>query len=122
NSAIATFFMPSDPSRIRDMHCKHIQATPLWQCGPAHYDTILVDMDGSADSINGMDVTQVLCLFSFLFLNKMFPCALVHWYKCIGSQPDSTTGLWMVHLSFEYDRLHKLSIIHLNSIFRAVHL
>ncbi|KIK99829.1 hypothetical protein PAXRUDRAFT_131222 [Paxillus rubicundulus Ve08.2h10] len=129
---MATFFAPSDLSRIKGMHCKHIRATPLWQHGPACYDTImgksrdvttiLVIMDGSADSINGMDVTWVLCLFSFLSLDKMFLCALVHWYKHISSQPDSATGLWVVHPSFKDDRSHKLSIIHLNSIFCAVHL
>ncbi|KIK74682.1 hypothetical protein PAXRUDRAFT_174947, partial [Paxillus rubicundulus Ve08.2h10] len=32
------------------------------------------------------------------------------------------TGLWMVHPSFKDDRLHKLSMIHLDCMFHAVHL
>ncbi|KIK96899.1 hypothetical protein PAXRUDRAFT_137456, partial [Paxillus rubicundulus Ve08.2h10] len=64
----------------------------------------------------------VLCLFSLPFFSKTFPCALVHWYKHIVSWPDNTTWLWMVHSSFEDDRLCKLSVIHLDSIFCAVHL
>ncbi|KAI9570938.1 hypothetical protein HD554DRAFT_2203708 [Boletus coccyginus] len=85
HSALVTFFASSDPT------------TPSWQHGAAHYDTVLINVD-------------VLCLFSFPFLGNTFPCTLVHWYKRIGSQPDNSTGLWM------------LSVIHLNSIFRVVHL
>ncbi|KAF9221556.1 hypothetical protein BS17DRAFT_797037 [Gyrodon lividus] len=62
----------------------------------ARYDTILVDTDNSTNSINGMDR--------------------------IGSQPDDITGLWMVHPSFEDNGSHESSVIHLDSIFRAVHL
>ncbi|KAF9245384.1 hypothetical protein BU15DRAFT_85684 [Melanogaster broomeanus] len=122
HSALATFFAPSDPSGTGGMHREHIQATPSWRRGAARYDTVLVDMDNSTNSINGMDIARVLCLFSFPFLSKMFPCALVHWYKHIGSQPDNTTGLWMVRPSFEDDGSRELSVIHLDTIFRAVHL
>ncbi|KAF9226131.1 hypothetical protein BS17DRAFT_794398 [Gyrodon lividus] len=92
HSAVATFFTPSDPSGTGGMHCEHI---------PARYDTVLVDMDNSTNSINGMDVAR---------------------YKHIGSQPNDITGLWMVHPSFEDDGSRELSVIHLNSILRAVHL
>ncbi|KIK78373.1 hypothetical protein PAXRUDRAFT_164188 [Paxillus rubicundulus Ve08.2h10] len=104
------------------MHREHIRATPLWRCRGACYDTVLIDTEDSADSINGMDVAQVLCFFPFPFLGNMFPCALVHWYKCIGSQPDNITGVWMVHPSFEDDGSRKLSVIRLDSVFDAVHL
>ncbi|KAI9464857.1 hypothetical protein HD554DRAFT_2026158 [Boletus coccyginus] len=60
--------------------------------------------------------------FSFLFLGNTFPCTLVHWYKYISSQPDNSTGLWMVHPFFKDDGSCKLSVIHLNSIFLTVHL
>ena len=121
HSAMATFFAPSDPSGIGGMHREHIRATPSWRCGAARYDTILVDTDDSPNSINGMEVARVLCFFSFPFLNKTNPCALVHWYKQIGSQPDNATKLWMVCPSIETGS-RELSVIHLDSIFCAVHL
>ncbi|KAF8124221.1 hypothetical protein EV363DRAFT_1403324 [Boletus edulis] len=122
HSAMATFFAPSDPSGIGGMHREHIRATPSWRCGAARYDTILVDSDYSPNSINSMEVAQVLCFFSIPYSNKTFPCALVHWYKQIGSQPDNATGLWMVCPMIREDRSHELSVIHLDSVFRAVHL
>ncbi|KAI9568902.1 hypothetical protein HD554DRAFT_2204879 [Boletus coccyginus] len=105
HSALVTFFALSDPSEIGGMHHEHIQAT-----------------SSCTNSINGMDVARVLCPFSFLFLSNTFSCTLVHWYKCIGSWPDNSTGLWMVRPSFKDDGSCKLSVIHLNSIFYAVHL
>ncbi|KAF9232868.1 hypothetical protein BU15DRAFT_90553 [Melanogaster broomeanus] len=110
HSAVATFFAPSDPSGTGGMHCEHIRANPSWRRGAAHYDTYLSTLD------------NIHCFFSFAFLNKTFPCTLVHWYKRIGSQPDDITGLWMVHPSFEDDGSRESSVIHLDSIFRAVHL
>ncbi|KAF8451037.1 hypothetical protein L210DRAFT_3609213 [Boletus edulis BED1] len=115
HSAMATFFAPSDPSGIGGMYREHIRATPSWRRGAARYDTVLVDSDYSPNSINGMEVARVLCFFSIPYSNKTFPYALVHWYKQIGSQPDNATGLWM-------DRSRELSVIHLDSVFHAVHL
>ncbi|KIJ13946.1 hypothetical protein PAXINDRAFT_80154 [Paxillus involutus ATCC 200175] len=119
---MATFFAPSDPSGIRGLHREHIRATPSWRRRATCYDTILVDMDNSPNSINSMDVARVLCLFSFPFLGKTFPCALVHWYKHIGSKLDDATGIWMVCPSFEDNGSRELSVIHLDSIFCAVYL
>ncbi|KAF8436846.1 hypothetical protein L210DRAFT_3406414 [Boletus edulis BED1] len=69
-----------------------------------------------------MEVARVLCFFSIPYSNNTFPCVLVHWYKQIGSQPDNATGLWMVCPMIREDRSRELSVIHLDSVFRAVHL
>ncbi|KAF8121859.1 hypothetical protein EV363DRAFT_1183993 [Boletus edulis] len=122
HSAMATFFAPSDPSGIGGMYREHIRATPSWRRGAARYDTVLVDSDYSPNSINGMEVARVLCFFSIPYSNNTFPCVLVHWYKRIGSQPDNATGLWMVCPMIREDRSRELSVIHLDSVFRAVHL
>ncbi|KAF8551365.1 hypothetical protein OG21DRAFT_1418127 [Imleria badia] len=122
HSAMATFFTPSDPSGIGSMYRKHIRATPLWRRRAARYDTILVDSDYSPNSINSMEVARVLCFFSIPYSNKTFPYVLVHWYKRIGSQPDNATGLWMICPMIREDQSRKLSVIHLDSVFHAVHL
>jgi hypothetical protein len=114
NSAAAMFFAPSDPSGVGGMHREHIRAMPSWQKGPPHYNT------GSEDSINGMEVGWVLFFFSFCHSSETFPCALIHWFKCINNKPD--TGLWMVRPSFHKDGSRELSIIHLDTIIRALHL
>ncbi|KAG2090578.1 hypothetical protein BD769DRAFT_1632037 [Suillus cothurnatus] len=109
NSAAATFFALSDPSGVGGMRREHIRAVPLWRKGPPRYDTVFINT-GSKDSINGMEVGRVLCFFSFCHSGETFPCALIHWFKCINNEPDTDTGLWM------------LSVIHLDTIIRASHL
>ncbi|KAH7903135.1 hypothetical protein BJ138DRAFT_1021107, partial [Hygrophoropsis aurantiaca] len=72
---------------------------------------------------NGMDVARVLCFFSFAFEGNTYPCAVVHWFKVIGNHVDYyDTGMWMVRPSFNNDGDRDISIIHIDSIFRAVHL
>ncbi|KAG0695998.1 hypothetical protein DFH29DRAFT_991856 [Suillus ampliporus] len=121
NSAAATFFAPSDPSGIGGMRREHIRAVPSWRRGPPRYDTVFINT-GSEDSINGMEVGRVLCFFSFYHSSETFPCALIHWFKCINNEPDTDTGLWMVRPSFHEDGSRELSVIHLDMIIRASHL
>jgi len=102
NSAAATFFAPSDPSGVGGMCHEHIHAVPSWQKGPPRYNTVFINT-GSEDSINGMEVGRVLCFFSFCHSSETFPCALIHWFKCINNEPDTDTGLWMVRPSFHED-------------------
>ncbi|KAF9232417.1 hypothetical protein BU15DRAFT_90655 [Melanogaster broomeanus] len=97
HSALATFFAPSDLSGTGGMHHEHIRATP-----------------SCTDSINGMDIAESSAFF--------LPIPQARRSLCIGSRPDNTTGLWMVHPSFEDDGLRELSVIHLDTIFHAVHL
>ncbi|OAX31653.1 hypothetical protein K503DRAFT_727701 [Rhizopogon vinicolor AM-OR11-026] len=122
NSAIATYFAPSDPSGVAGMRRERIRATPSWRRGPPRNDCVFVSVDNTIDGINGMDIARVLCFFSFSFQNIVWPCAVVHWYKRIGSQPDEDTGMWMVHPSMNDDHTREVSIIHVDSIFRAAHL
>lgn len=102
NSAAATFFAPSDPSGIGGMCREYIRAAPSWRRGPPRYDTVFINT-ASEDSINGMEVRQVLCFFSF-------------------SHSDPDTGMWMVQHSFHLDGSRELYVIHLDTIIRASHL
>ncbi|KAG1819102.1 uncharacterized protein BJ212DRAFT_1446229 [Suillus subaureus] len=105
NSAAASFYAPSDPSGV----------------GPAHNNTVLVNT-ASEDGINGMDVSHVLCFFSFQHSRETFPCTLIHWFKLIANEPNPDTGMWMVRPSFHADSSQELSIIHIDTIIHACHL
>ncbi|KAG2143115.1 hypothetical protein BD769DRAFT_1625697 [Suillus cothurnatus] len=121
NLAAASFYAPSDPSGVGGMWHEHIRAAPSWHRGPACNDTVLVNT-ASEDGINGMDVSRVLCFFSFQHSRETFPCTLVHWFKLIANEPNPDTGMWMVKPSFHADLSRELSIIHVDTIIRACHL
>ncbi|KAN0094368.1 hypothetical protein V8E55_002655 [Tylopilus felleus] len=51
-----------------------------------------------------------------------FPCALVHWFDCLGEDPDDLTGMWMVTPSYHEDGSKNLLVIHVDSIMQLAHL
>ncbi|KAG2341453.1 hypothetical protein BDR05DRAFT_976999 [Suillus weaverae] len=122
NSAIATYFAPSDPSGLGGMHHECIHSTPSWCHGPPHHDCMFVSMDNTTGGINSMEIACVLCFSSFSYRNTVWPCAAVHWFKCIGSRPDEDMGMWMVRPSMNEDQSHEISIIYVDSIFHTAHL
>ena len=65
NSAIATFYAPSDISSITSMWCEHIQATSLWRKGQARYDTTLVNSNPEVEGVRGFEVARVFLFFLF---------------------------------------------------------
>ena len=67
--------------------------------------------------MHGLDVVHVLAFFSFTYRNKLYPCALVHWYLAIGEDCDEDTGMWMVTPD-----INNMSVIHVDMIFRTAHL
>lgn len=122
HSAIATFYAPSDISGINSMRREHIRATSSWRKGEARYDTILVNSNPEVGGVRGFEVARVFLFFSFQHENKEYPCALIQWYSHVGSEPDEDTGLWMVEPDTDHSGDPHLTIIHVDSIYRAVHL
>jgi hypothetical protein len=120
-SATISFYAPSDPSRIDGMRREQIQATDSWQGGPARHDCVLVNSRPNLDGMRGLDVARILAFFSFTHLNKVYPCALVHWYTVIGDACNENTGMWMVKPDMD-NNAPVISIIHVDTIFRAAHL
>jgi len=118
-SAVATFYAPSDISGIGGMHCERIRAVDTWRNGPGCYDCIFVCMDPSVESMRGLDIACIWLWFSFKHEGTNYPCALVHWYSCIGDSADENTGMWVVTPDILEDKTHFASVIHLNTIFRA---
>ena len=122
NSAVATFYAPSDPSGSGGMHREYIRATPSWRKGPARYDCAFLNTDPNVPGMLGMTVVRLRLLFSFTFEGKVYPCALVHWYTRHQDEPDKDTGLWIVQPKFDATGNPVVTIVHLNSIVRATHL
>lgn len=122
SSASATFYAPSDPSGITGMRREHIRAVPSWRRGPGRYDCVFINTHPELEGMRGLDVARVLLLFSFVFNNKIYPCALVHWFSLIHKERDEDTGMWMVRPDMAGDDSPAISVIHLDCIFRAAHL
>jgi hypothetical protein len=104
------------------MRREHIRATSSWRKGCARYDTILVNSNPEVEGVRGFEVACVFLFFSFRHENKEYPCALIQWYSHVGFEPDEDMGLWMVEPDTDDAGDPRLTIIHLDSIYRAVHL
>ena len=63
NSAIATFYAPSDLSGPNGMHKQRIHATSSWRNGPPHYHCVFVENDYTLPGFQGLYVAQVLLFF-----------------------------------------------------------
>ncbi|KAF8802623.1 hypothetical protein BYT27DRAFT_7306648 [Phlegmacium glaucopus] len=121
-SAVATFHAPSDISGIGGMRRERIRAVKSWRKGPGRYDTIFVNTDPSVEGMRGLDVAHVRLFFSFSHDGIKYPCALVHWFSCVGNLPDDHTGMWVVEPDTLDTGENHTAIIHLDTIVRASHL
>ena len=101
---------------------EHIRATSSWRRGQARYDTVLVNTNPEDGGVHRFEVVHIFFLLSFWYDNKEYPCALTQWYSHVGFEPDVDTGLWMVEPDTNDSGDPCLAIIHLDSIYRAVHL
>ncbi|KAG2116938.1 hypothetical protein DEU56DRAFT_874133 [Suillus clintonianus] len=107
-SAVATFFAPSDLSGIGGMRYERIRAVDSWRNGPGRYDCVFVSTDSLFFSLKHDGIT--------------YPCALVQWFKHVADSPDEITGMWVIEPELLEDGTRCVSVIHLDSIFRAAHL
>ena len=64
--------------------------------------------------MRGMTVGRVFLFFSFTFQDVYYPCALVHWYSTVGSEPDKDTGLWVVKPEYKTNGHQRMAIVHLD--------
>ncbi|KAG1882348.1 hypothetical protein F4604DRAFT_1879473 [Suillus subluteus] len=122
NSACSRFFAPSDPSGIRGMRREYIRACPIWRNEHPRYDCVFVNTNLDLDGMRGMDVARVLTFFSFTYKAELYPCAVVRWFDTIGDSPNEDNGMWMVQPAHHVNNSPHISIIHIDSIYRAAHL
>ena len=119
NSAVATFFSPSDPSSTRGMRRERIRSTPSWRGRGPRYDCAFVVEDDTKPGMKGMAVVRIKLLFTVDYDGEQYPCALVDWFDRVRRDP--TTGMWIVRPAFTRGRRDK-SVIHLDALMRAAHL
>ncbi|KAH7905578.1 hypothetical protein BJ138DRAFT_1118343 [Hygrophoropsis aurantiaca] len=122
NSASSRFYAPSDLSGIGGMRTEHIRACPSWRNQHSRHDCVFVSMNPELTGFRGLEVARVLCFFSFKFHAVDYPCAVVRWFNTIDDSPDEDTGMWMVRPGFNANRTPNISIIHVDTIYRAAHL
>ena len=121
-SAVATFRAPSDASGATGMRREYIRATPSWRGGVARHDCVFVNSDPEVEGMCGMEIARVLTFFSFVYNEREYQCALIHWFSLIGTGPNENTGLWIVKPDVNVDKSPHIAVIHINCIFRAAHL
>jgi hypothetical protein len=122
NSASSRFYAPSDISGIGGMRTEYIRACPLWRNEAPRYDCVFVNTNPELEGMQGFDVARVLCFFSFTVRGTTFPCTVIRWFDTVGDSADEDTGLWVVRPGFNPNRSPNISIIHVDSIYRAAHL
>ena len=71
--------------------------------------------------MRGLLVARVFLLFRFSHGGIEYPCALIHWYST-NSEPDPSTGLWVVQPECAPRGMRHATVIHLDSIVRGAHL
>ncbi|KAH9943733.1 hypothetical protein B0H21DRAFT_779671 [Amylocystis lapponica] len=77
--------------------------------------------DPSCAGMCGIAVVRVVGIFAFTYDDVHYPCALVEWFELESKQPDAVTGLYVVKPDIT-DGKRVVTLIHLDSIVRAVHL
>ncbi|KAG1878856.1 hypothetical protein F4604DRAFT_1880188 [Suillus subluteus] len=95
NSAAAMFYAPSDPSNIGSMRREQIRTCPLWQNISAHNGCVFVNINPDLEGMKGLEVDD---------------CA------------DEDTGMWIVHPSVHDNGTPNFTIIHIETVYHAVHL
>ncbi|KAG2093742.1 uncharacterized protein F5147DRAFT_747883 [Suillus discolor] len=123
NSAAATFYAPSDPSGIGGMRREQIHACPSWRNVYPRNDCVFVNTNSDLEGMKGLEVARVRCFFSFRYnWAATYPCALVHWFDKVSDSADEDTGMWIVRPSVRDDGTPNLTVIHIDTVYRAAHL
>lgn len=117
------YHAPSDATTIGGMHREMIRANPHWRKMQPRHDCVLVEGDPLEKGFRGLEVAQVVCFLSFRHDGDHHQGALVHWFQHVGDRPCDATGMWQVKPQcWPQSRRRMTSIIHIDSIFRSVHL
>lgn len=119
-SAVATFFAPSDLCGAGGMHQERIRSTSSWYGQPRH-DTVFVALDDSLPGMEGMVIARVRLFISFHYKNVDHHCALVNWLVRDDDDPDPDTTMWTVSPEMQ-DGLPTTQVIDVKTIVRAAHL
>ena len=118
----AVFYSPSDPSGLRGMRQECIRSNPCWRKHLPRHDTVFVERDPTLPGIRRFDIVRILALFSFVYMDVFYPCALVRWFTYVADEPDEAMGMWVVRPDHNADGSPAIGVIHLDSVLRGAHL
>ena len=118
-SARTAYYAPSDLAGTNGMHIETIRSVTSWYGQYERHDTVLVQ-NGSEDSVmGGMIVARIRAFLSFSYDDLCYPCALIEWFKPVGTAPDPVTGMWIVKPVFVQTHTRDVDLIHLDCIIRS---
>ncbi|KAH8987219.1 hypothetical protein EDB86DRAFT_2809049 [Lactarius hatsudake] len=104
------------------MHSECICCNPRWCKRTPQFDTAFVKHDPHLPRVRGYNVVRLCALFSFVWEDKYYPCALIRWFVHVGDVLDEVTGLWVVQPDTNANGSPAVDVIHLDSVLCAAHL
>ncbi|KAF8334796.1 hypothetical protein F5887DRAFT_1063466 [Amanita rubescens] len=123
NSAVAFIHAPSDPSGIGGMCKEFICATQSWRKGVSRFDCMLYKGDTlNPRSMRILQVVRARLFFRFGYCNKLYSCALVHWFRTLENEPDEDTGMWKIEPIFGVDGKPWATVVAVKDLVRAAHI
>ena len=122
HSMVVVFYLRSNPSGLHGMCWEAIHAIPCWWKCTMWYNTIFVKHDPAQVRLQGFNIVQVLAIFAFHWMDKYYPCALVHWFTHMGDKHEEVMDMWVVQLDSNADGSPAVGVIHLDLVLHTVHL
>ena len=119
HSATAVFRAPNNPSGTGGMYRETIRSTLKWKSGSTitpRCDCIFIDNGSDEPGVKGLDVARVYLFFSFEIEGKSYPCALIHNFHRMFTEPDPDNGLWVVEPEYNQNGSRFISVVHVDSI------
>lgn len=103
------------------MHRELIRSNPSWRDHP-QFDTVLINTNADEAGMKGMVVGRVMGFMCFTYQGERYPCTLIDWFEMVQDEPSDVTGMYIVQPELDDENNQVSSIVHLDSIFCAVHL
>ena len=122
NSAVATYYLPSDTLGQAGFFQEQIHAMATQNPTIPRHDCVLIATDAMSSGFTSTQVAQICLLLLITHLGAAIPCALVDWFILEGNKPDPIMGLWVVKPKYTRNNRHFSSIIHFNSVLQGIHL
>ncbi|TFK97531.1 hypothetical protein BDV98DRAFT_513760 [Pterulicium gracile] len=97
--AVATFYAPSNYCGVGGIKTERIRCIPNWNREGARQDCVFAEIDlelSSHDGFCGLTVLCAMLLFLFEFKGQTLLCALVQWFKSVGTGLHADFGMWLV--------------------------
>ena len=88
------------------MYGETIHSAPRWKSGGTvgpHQDCILLDNGSDEPGVKGLEITRAHLFFLFKEEEKVYPCALIHNFWKMYTDPDPDNGMWVIEPEFTAD-------------------